>query len=140
MVNRVIIALSVLAFSSSIFAETCPTVKDIRHNNIAGWKLYDSDDDTLLSTKRENHFKQAAIQFVLAESAKNKANKLSIHCFYRDQSGSNLDAYLSKDNFSPKKSNHDFWYQVSGHMHCAAGEKQCEFENKLLNKKYLAKK
>lgn len=121
-------------------AETCPSVSAIKNNQAAGWKAYDSDDGTALSPTREAQFKEVVLQFALAEWVNAKNSRGSIHCYYRDKTGSNLEAYLAKDNVKPKINPKQFWYTVSGYMHCAAGTKSCEFENPLFNQKQLAKK
>lgn len=119
-------------------AETCPKVYDIKHSALSGWKAYDIDDDKPLSITETQSFRHAVEAFVLAEWSHNQP-KGSIHCHYRDKSGSNLGAYLAKDHFHPKQLAHHFWYPVSGHMHCAASTKKCEFESEM-DKKVLARK
>lgn len=118
------------------YAETCPSIEDIHHATLQGWKFYDSDDDKILSAKRETYFRNHIIAFALAEwSSKQHA----IHCYYRDAEGSELEAYVAKDNFTPVDQHH-FWYQVSGHLHCAASSEQCEFHQRLLKNTQLARK
>jgi hypothetical protein len=120
------------------FAERCPSVSDIKSNNLKGWKAYDSDDGTLLSASRETQFKKIVEEFALAEWTSNKKQAGSIHCYYRDQTGSSLEAYFAKDNFHPIISAKNFWYEVSGYMHCAAGMERCEFGNPLKSRARLA--
>lgn len=132
MLKRSLIALSCMVLCQLSFAETCPSVADIKKNSLTGWKAYDSDDGKPLSTSREAEFKKILEQFALAEWSKSKTDKHgSIHCYYRDNTGSSLEAYFAKDNFIPKLDPKTFWYQVSGSMHCAAGKEKCEFEQRL---------
>lgn len=120
------------------FAITCPTVSDIQKNTLAGWKAYDSDEGEPLSAMREAAFKKNAREFALAEWV-NKGDKMgSIHCYYRDDNGSAMEAYLAKEHFRPKNPN-AFWYEVSGFMQCAAGMENCDFEQHQ-PKTHLAKK
>lgn len=135
--KRLFTALIILCVQTS-FAETCPDVNQIKHPSFSNWKVYDSDNGTPLSPKRAAHFKDSATHFVLAEWAKNK-NGGSIHCYYSDDNGSNLEAYLAKNNFIPENGK-NFWYQVSGSMQCAAGAKECLFRSINLNQQQLAKK
>jgi hypothetical protein len=123
------------------FAETCPSISDIKGNSLNAWKAYDSDDGKPLSAAREAQFKKIVEQFTLAEWVRDKKkNSASIHCYYSDKTGSSLEAYLAKNNFHPKLSQNNFWYQVSGSMHCAAGKEKCEFINPLGTKNQLALK
>ena len=121
-------AISIICLQS-VYAETCPKVSEIKKSHLTDWKAYDSDDGKPLSSARAEQFNRAVEAFVLAEWSDNTQKKGSIHCYYRDKSGSNLEAYLAKENYHPKKLTHHFWYTVSGHMHCAASSKQCEFES-----------
>lgn len=129
-------ALSILCGMS--FANTCPGIQELQRNKLTGWKLFDSDTGTPLTAQQESDFKKNAVAFVLAEwtSADHKSG--SIHCFYRDKDGSNLEAYLAKDHFALQNRN-NYWYAVSGSMHCAAGETKCEFMDKV-GQSQLAKK
>jgi hypothetical protein len=130
MYKKLLFAVVFFSLSQSALALTCPTVASIKKNALTGWKAYDSDEGTLLSKKREAQFKQNAREFALAEWKWNGADKSTgtIHCYYRDNAGSDLEAYLSKGNFSPENSR-DYWYDVSGSMHCAAGMEKCEFRD-----------
>lgn len=124
MIQKILIGTLVLTFISSSFAETCPSISDIKNNKIRDWTAYDSDTKIALSAPELNHFKKSAEKFVLAEWSKKKNG--DIHCYYSDASGSQLQAYFSKNSFVPEKARHH-WYLVSGHMHCAAGNEECSF-------------
>ncbi|VVC76822.1 hypothetical protein AQUSIP_21490 [Aquicella siphonis] len=140
MLGKLLTGLCLAMLCSLSFAETCPNVNDIKTNHLNGWKAYDSDDGAPLSTAREVQFKKMVEQFALAEWANGKRQSGAIHCYYRDSSGSNLEAYLAKDHFVPKQTSSSFWYSVSGYMHCAARKENCEFETKMLGNHQLAKK
>lgn len=140
MLGKYLAALCIAGLCSSSFADTCPNVNDIKNNSMNGWKAYDSDDGVPLSPARETLFKKNVVEFTLAEWTNGKRKSGAIHCYYRDKSGSNMEAYLSKENFVPKQTSRNFWYTVSGYMHCAAEKEDCEFETKLLGKNQLAKK
>jgi hypothetical protein len=133
MIRKFIIIVSITLLSQHCLAETCPSVKDIKSSLASGWKAFDSDDGTPLSFARETQFKNTIEQFALAEWKDMKNKSGSIHCYYRDRTGSNLEAYFAKENFVPKKIANSFWYEVSGFMHCAAGMDKCEFETKTLS-------
>lgn len=125
-------------FSMNVLSETCPTAFDVKHKDLKDWKIYDSDNGILLSKAREKTFKQNADVFVLAEWRRHGKDG-AIHCYYRNKTGSVLEAYLAKDHFVPRNLA-QVWYQVTGAMHCAAGMNRCQF-NSISNKtKRLAKR
>ena|SRR3990167_3900868 len=133
-----ILFLSLVFISQTSFAETCPNIDAIKKQVWNGFKAYDSDDDKPLSKKREALFIKEVKQFALAEWVQKKEGPSAVHCYYRNDAGSELETYLSKDNFVPKNINKE-WYQVSGFMHCAVGSDQCVFEENV-SQEQLAKK
>ncbi len=140
MIRTIFFMLSFTLICQACLAETCPSINDVKTKVLHGWKAYDSDDGAPLSPLREAQFKQTIQEFALAEWP-NKENKNgTIHCYYRDKTGSSLEAYLAKDHFVPL--NHkNYWYEVSGYLHCAAGMDKCEFNQRMLAKqKQLARK
>ena len=136
---QIILFLSLCLFSLPIFAETCPSVDEIKKPTLVDWKVVDSEDGKPLSAKRAARFKANAREFALAEWTDNGRKTNFIHCYYRDSTGSNLEAYLAKKNFLPENSK-DHWYQVSGAMQCAAGYDKCEFNSLVMNQARMAKK
>lgn len=136
--RKLVMALVVGIICQTVQAETCPRVADIKHKLAKEWKAYDSDDGTPLSAKRELAFVKNIEQFILAEWS-GSSKKGAIHCYYRDKTGSNLEAYLSKENFIPENHN-NYWYNVSGLRQCAAGMEKCMFGSLALNGQKLAKK
>lgn len=139
MLKELMIATSLLLFSQVTLAETCPTVNEIKKNSLKSWKAYDSLDGKVLSSARETRFKNMIEEFALAEWKTTKPLKGTIHCYYRDKTGSSLEAYFAKNNFKPNNRKH-FWYEVSGYMHCAAGMDKCEFNNQMMGRTQLARK
>ncbi|TAK73948.1 MAG: hypothetical protein EPO11_07670 [Gammaproteobacteria bacterium] len=139
MCRKCVITFFLLLFCSLVFAEMCPSVQDIQKNRLHGWKIYDSDDNTPLPPKRVAQFIKGAKQFTLAEWPDARRHVGTVHCYYRDDNGSQLEAYLAKDNFIPTNVNH-YWYSVSGSMNCAAGAERCLFQPNMMQGKQLAKK
>lgn len=125
MIRRFIFIVCAMLCCQFAFAEMCPSVQSIQHHALQGWKVYDSEDGTLLPPVRLSHFQQQAKLFALAEW---KQSGRAMHCYYKDQTGSDLEAYLAKENFVPINPNH-YWYAVSGALQCAAGMDKCEFKN-----------
>lgn len=109
------------------YADTCPSVTAIKQRTTLGWGIYDADDGTRLPPKREADFRNKVEKFIMAEWP-NKNNKQgTIHCYYRDHDGSDLEAYLSKNNFVPQNA-YKYWYKVTGFLQCAAEESKCQFK------------
>ncbi|RDI42398.1 DUF3757 domain-containing protein [Aquicella lusitana] len=139
MQKKLLIALCSLFACSLSYADTCPSVQDIKTNKLHGWKAYDSDEDTQLPPKRLAIFKKEVTQFVLAELGNEHNKNNTMRCYYSDSNGSHLETYLAKDHFSLSKSK-SYWYQVSGSMHCAAGVDKCKFNPYVLSQNQLARK
>ena len=130
-----IVFLSILIYTNAI-ADNCPSIEAIKNNRAKNWVAHDSENNKTLSTLRETKLRNDIQQFAIAEWAKTN-NKNSIHCYYKNNDGSTMEAYFSKENtaiIKPSK----YWYQVSGMMHCAAGSKNCEFQTLSGNQHQLA--
>ncbi len=108
------------------YADSCPSIDNVKKNTITGWKIYDSEDRTELSAEQQTAFRNQINQFALAEYA-GRGQSGSMHCYYRDKTGATLEAYLAKDHFAVAK-NSQYWYPVSGFMHCAADQGKCNFQ------------
>ena len=134
-----LICIALTIFTTHAFAENCPTVGMIKNGMLNKWQAYDSDDNKPLSPKRLTQFKSNVEQFTLAEWQSKDIAHTTMHCYYRDKNGSQLEAYLTKDNMMPIN-NRQLWYQVSGSMHCAAGMDQCMFQRNILKQPQLARK
>jgi hypothetical protein len=128
MYKKIIVAVSLTLFCQAGFAETCPSIFDIKSHSLTGWKAYDSDNGTPIQRKRVVELANHIDQFALAEWTSNNHAKGTVHCYYRDKHGSNLEAYFAKDHFKPDNSK-NVWYEVSGFMHCAASMDKCAFQN-----------
>lgn len=128
--KKIIISVLLLTLPLISIAETCPHILHVKQNKLLDWKAFDSDDSTPLSAQQFAQFRQQIETFALAEwkSGKNKLGE--IRCYYRDKSGSALEAYISKPNYAPDNS-YNRWYAVSGSLHCAADKEQCGFKAKL---------
>lgn len=124
--DKFITAICVFLLATTCSATTCPSIKDIKSKTLTGWIAYDSDDGKKLSSERITEFKKFVDQFALAEWSTTDKKPGSVHCYYRDKTGSVLEAYLAKDNLSPAK-NSNLWYEASNAMDCAAGNDKCQF-------------
>lgn len=133
--KKLITALVLCLVNTAIYAETCPDVKTVRGDALQGWSLHDSDDNKPLNAKRVAYFKKNIEQFTLAEWVTDGKQKGNIRCYYSDKNGAGLEAYLTKESFKPNNFK-NYWYQVSGSMHCAAGMQQCLFQHDDLMKQH----
>ena len=116
-----------LIFSSSVYAEACPSVKDLQANHAKSWRAFDSDNHKPLSPKREARLKAEITHFSMAEWAVvNKKN--GMHCYYTNDNGSNLEAYFAKENILSINTS-KYWYPVTGQMQCAASPEKCAFQS-----------
>ena len=136
---KLISAICLFVLCQFAYAQTCPTISDIKRNKLVGWNAFDSDDGKPLSKERDKQFKQGVEEFALAEWRKKDAKTGAIHCYYRDKTGSDLEAYLAKDHYMPNSA-HAYWYEVTGFMHCAAGMDKCEFRQDAVQTTRFAKK
>lgn len=112
----------------STFATNCPSANDIKKNQLQGWKLYDTDDNKPLSIKRASAFKKNVNAFAMAEWTNESNHTGAVQCHYRDKDGSDMEAYLAKPHFNLGQ-NKQFWYEVNGHMQCAANADHCNFSS-----------
>lgn len=122
------IIISFLLMSSVSLAETCPTVQAIQQDALAGWKIYDSDDNHPLALAQQKQFQQAVARFVFATWENNNKQSGKIACYYNNKQGSQLSAYLAKTN-TLLYANQTYWYPVSRALHCAASEAFCQFNS-----------
>jgi hypothetical protein len=139
MLKRSMMIIFLLSFACiTAFADNCPSVQAIHQHKLAGWKLYDVDDNKPLTAKRADAFKKDVKAFAMVEWSKDPKSKGMIQCFYRDKDGSDLEAYLAKDHFNVGV-NQSYWYNISGHLQCAAQAKTCEFQTAPIMQAQLAK-
>jgi hypothetical protein len=125
MLKNLIVLLIILLCTNQSFAESCPSIGDIKKQIFHGWQAYDSDKQRLVSIQRLSTFKKQASKFLFAEWVE-KGQNLSGHCYYSDGHGSFLEVFLAKEKVMPLNSR-GYWYPVSGYMHCAAGANKCQF-------------
>lgn len=129
--------ICILLFLLTLFplhclAETCPSLTNIKQNTLTEWQAFDSEEGTPLTAKQFAQFRQSIESFALAEWQEIKDKQGIIHCYYKDKTGSALEAYLAKPTSSCTPDNsHNRWYAVSGSLHCAAQQEHCGFMTKL---------
>jgi len=117
--------------SSFAYAETCPTVHEIRSNNFNGWNAYTIDNGTPLSSDELQKFKSRVLQFALAEWMP-EAPEGESHCYYLDKhshDSSLVFAYLAKHDLIAEKST--YWQDKGGEtLQCFHGIMDCRFIHK----------
>ena len=106
-------------------AETCPTVAELKNNNLRGWEIYDSNNGSPLSPEQWQDFKHNAQQFLMAEYAYGAPEGPS-HCYYGNQKGEYMDAFLARHSFHPGGT--CAWREVDGFTRCYSNIEACIFE------------
>jgi hypothetical protein len=124
--NKSFFMIACLAISTHVYADTCPSVADLKTNKAKLWRAFDSDNGKPLPPAREARLKKEIVNFALAEWS-HANNKSMMHCYYKNSDGSHIEEYFAKESISPKN-NSKYWYPVTGMMQCAAGADQCQFQ------------
>lgn len=124
--QKIIAAILFSSLTTTVFADACPSIKDLQSRQYTRWKAFDSDDGKPLSATREAKLRHAAAHFAMAEWT-GSHDKSVIHCYYNDKHGSAMEAYFAKESALPLKTS-KYWYQVTGMMQCAAGADKCQFQ------------
>src|SRR4051812_13036015 len=95
--KKILIGLLYFSFLHLCFAETCPSVNDIKNNNFYGWRVLNIDSGSLLSPVALEKFLSEVNYFALAEWMRDAPEGES-HCYYTNLvSGKNyLGAFLAK--------------------------------------------
>lgn len=118
--------LTLLTLCSNAMADICPSVQSLKNNKVSHWQAFDSDNGKPLTPIREARLKHQITQFALAEWS-SKQDKNRIHCYYKNQNGSDLEAYFARNSTVQVKPSR-YWYEVTGMMQCAAGADKCQFQ------------
>jgi beta-xylosidase len=127
--KKLIISCCLSLITTLCYANTCPSVQSLKSPSLTQWHIYDSDDNTPLTANRLVDFKKNVSQFILAEWVNNNHGG-TIHCYYRDKDGSDLNAYVTNQQLASISSNH-WWYKVTGATDCTASANKCRFSNKM---------
>jgi len=129
--------LCCMLLSSLTYADLCPSVQDLQSGKALHWRAFDSDNGKPLAGKHQARLISQIRQFALAEWSRTEA-RASIRCYYKNESGSHLEAYFARKNISPIQPS-KYWYQVTGMMHCAAGTDKCAFQPLPTRRQQLAR-
>jgi hypothetical protein len=90
---RLLMLINIFFFITHTYADVCPSITDIKRHQLKDWLAYDSDEEIKINPARFRDFQHSVKEFALAEWTNNGKKNSSIHCYYRDQYGSNLDIY-----------------------------------------------
>lgn len=123
--RNICLGLLCLVMLKFAYAETCPSIADIKHHALTGWELHEADE-TKLTSQRINQFEKNIAQFTLAEWKQDNKQSGTVRCYYRDQEGASFEMYLAHNNVLVENSK-NYWYPVTGFIHCAAGAEKCAF-------------
>ncbi len=125
--KKFLTSLLCLTFGAYVYADVCPSVKELKEHKARLWRAFDSDDHKPLSAKREARLKTEITHFSMAEWAVTD-KKNGMHCYYTNDSGSNLEAYFARENILSINTS-KYWYPVTGQMQCAASPEKCTFQS-----------
>lgn len=135
MLKKSLLIISLTSFLSMAHAESCPTINDLKHNNLHNWTLYDIDNGTpIVDPKEITDYEYNASTFALAEWAKD-APEGEAHCYYFNQTpnqGYGI-AYLAKtslinaSSFVWRNGKNQQCTTKDDNCQCQAGDEACTF-------------
>ncbi|MFZ2315231.1 MAG: hypothetical protein WAW86_06200 [Gammaproteobacteria bacterium] len=125
MLKKLTLVLLCAASFQSVAMTTCPSISELRNNQLQGWTAYNSDSGEELPTSLVEQFEKRAAQFLMAEWA-DEAPEGTSHCYYGDKNGEYMDAFLAKHDYYADTSV-PAWKNESGFLRCHADAKQCPF-------------
>lgn len=103
---------------------TCPTIADIKNNQLNGWLMLYEDTEEQAQDQDAEKFKQSVTYF---EAAKwNPYYLESAHCFYALTQSDGKNIILAHDAFGPVQSI-DWVWTPKTQATCTANEALCRF-------------
>lgn len=124
------IALSCFLFTQLVYADTCPTITDIKNSHFNGWQAFNSNSGEPLGHFALKEFQESIekAHFVLAEWMPD-APEGPAHCYYADGAGpqSYLDGYLVKVTAAPDTTSGKWQKGSLDVLTCSASPSACRF-------------
>jgi hypothetical protein len=117
-----------LISSSLTFAETCPTISDIKAGQFHHWQPLDIDNAEPVEGQALEEFKQAVAKFAFVDWMPD-APEGSGQCFYYgvEPDSDYLGVYLAKPTLEPDR-NKGNWFEASFDvMQCNESISNCQF-------------
>src|SRR5688572_28330732 len=130
MQKKIFAVAAILFIFNFAYAETCPTVAELKSNAFQqhGWQALDTDNGEPLSPEALSEFQQNVKTFSLAtwlEDAPEGAGQ----CYYSgDDPEPHMGVYIVKQTGAPDKTKGN-WHWVDDVMECYAGLLACLYQN-----------
>lgn len=124
---KTICFIAIVLFVQLSFAETCPSVKDLKSNRLKGWTAVNLNSSKPLNEFELQQFEINVTRFALAAWS-TEAPIGSSMCYYYGSSSDpcELNALLSKETGPPDITS-PFWKKQDDIMRCIADVKHCRF-------------
>ena len=127
MLIRSLIVTSLFCLCTLSYAEKCPSITEIKHNQFNSWQPLDINSADPISTQRLKKFTQKATQLTLAEWM-DEAPEGPGHCYYRGASNTDyLDVFLAKQHVKPDTQSSQWQRFDSDTMQCNPLANSCQF-------------
>lgn len=119
-----IIALCILFFFHCIYAETCPTISEIKNNVFRKWQPFNADSgEPITNPKIILHFRKKVNHFTLAEWMPDAPEGPS-HCYYDVDS-----IYLVKTTKAPRVDDPNWHHTSLSNFQCMKKVSLCLFQD-----------
>jgi hypothetical protein len=123
--KKLAVLISTLLATSLAIAETCPTIAQIRANNLNGWSAYTNDEGEPLTPTQLQAFEQNVGGFYSIRWL-GGAPEGESHCYYVNKQRYWTRAFLSKSGLVPDFSSPN-WTYVDDEPRCHASIAGCPF-------------
>lgn len=121
--------LLISLFLNICFAVTCPSVSELKNNQLHNWVAFDADNGTELSTDRLKKYEEKLQYFCHAEFLKG-APEGEAECYYRnDTDPYYLDVYLAQPGLKPDLTS-AAWHERPTLNKCHGSVEACGFVEK----------
>lgn len=125
MFKKIIISIFMFCYTNIVFAETCPSLAEIKNSYFHDWVAFDSDNGMPLSKQQVYTFIKKVRQFSMAEYAEG-APEGADHCYYGDNNNQFMFAFLAKEDLKPNTKTGNWKYQ-GGFLRCYGDVDECLF-------------
>ncbi|MDR3490578.1 MAG: hypothetical protein P4M12_00880 [Gammaproteobacteria bacterium] len=129
MLKKIILLSTLLLSYNLTYAENCPTVNELKSNNLQGWQALKIDNALPLSSADVSRFTNTVENFALAEWMKD-APEGAAHCYYTGVNKSDphyLGVFLAKQHLAPKTISTAWHSMGMDIMLCHEGITECGF-------------
>jgi hypothetical protein len=130
MLKKIIFIACFFVSTHNSFAETCPTILEIRNNYFHGWQVLNINSGNPVPASTLENFKNTVQHFALAEWMED-APEGAGHCYYQGQDRNDpgyLEVFLAKANVITIPANHNWKFVSPNVMQCRAGIDDCVFQ------------